>query len=145
MGSPLAVVFANLSKNNSLGQVSHEVSYRSINMTLILHTDLSCQNDPTVGLAHAEVTVHEWAAVAHALKPGRGYLVRLCELLPGNWKRLGNFRPTDYGRSAAQDRADGIITIKISITQDMRLHMIREEYTDDQVHWNRKFVAVKAP
>ena len=113
-------------------------------MTLILHTDLYCQNYPTVGLAHAEVT-HKWAAVAQALKPGRGYLVKLCELLPGNWKQLGNFRLTDYGRSAAQDRADGIIMIKISIAQDMRLHMIREEYTDDEVHGNRKFVAVKAP
>ena len=114
-------------------------------MTLILHTDLPCQNNPTVGLAHAEVTAHEWAAVAHALEPGRGYLVTPCELHPGNWKQPRNFRPTDHGRSAAQDRADDIITIKISIAQDMRLHMVREEYTDDQVHGNHESGAVKAP
>ena len=114
-------------------------------MTLILQTDLSCQNSPTVGLVHAEVTAHVWAAVAYAVEPGRGYLFKPCELHPGNWKQPGNFRPMDHGRSAAQDRADGIITIKISIAQDVRLHMVREEYTDDQVHGNRKSGAVKAP
>ena len=70
-------------------------------MTLILHTDLSCQNNPTDGLAHAEVTAHEWAAVAHALEPGRGYLVALCEPHPDDWKQHGNFRPMGHGRSAA--------------------------------------------
>ncbi|KAK3173697.1 hypothetical protein OEA41_007029 [Lepraria neglecta] len=102
-------------------------------MTLILHTDLSCQNSPAVGLAHAEVTADEWATVAHALEPRRDYLVKPFELHPG-WKQPGNFTPMDHGRSSAQDRTDGIITIKISIAQDVRLHLVREEYTDDQVY-----------